>query len=67
MTIPAIALKFGLPAIYQVRLYVEDGGLVSYGPDALAMFVRAACYVDRPGYPTGGKEAAQAALVRCPV
>jgi len=44
---PAIALKVRLPAIYQVRLYVEDGGLMSYGPDALAMFARAAYYVDR--------------------
>jgi putative ABC transport system substrate-binding protein len=46
-TIPAIALKVGLPVIYQVRLYVEEGGLMSYGPDALAMFVRAAYYVNR--------------------
>jgi putative ABC transport system substrate-binding protein len=46
-TIPQLALTFGLPAIYQVDLYVEEGGLMSYGPDALGLFARAAYYVDR--------------------
>ena len=46
-TIPQLALTFGLPAIYQVDLYVEQGGLMSYGPDVRDFFARAAYYVDR--------------------
>jgi putative ABC transport system substrate-binding protein len=45
--IPEMAIKFGLPAIYQIDYYVQIGGLMSYGPDFSAMFVRAAHYVDR--------------------
>lgn len=45
--IPGIALKSGLPAIYQVNTYVADGGLMSYGPDVPAFFSLAAYYVDR--------------------
>jgi putative ABC transport system substrate-binding protein len=45
--IPGIALKSGLPAIYQVNTYVTDGGLMSYGPDVPAFFSLAAHYVDR--------------------
>jgi len=36
-----------LPAIYPYRLYVSEGGLVSYGPDLLDQYRRAAGYVDR--------------------
>jgi putative ABC transport system substrate-binding protein len=46
-TIPELSLKFLLPAIYQVDTYIQMGGLMSYGPDILGMFVRAAYYVDR--------------------
>jgi putative ABC transport system substrate-binding protein len=28
-----LAIKFGLPAIYQIDYYVQIGGLMSYGPD----------------------------------
>jgi putative ABC transport system substrate-binding protein len=45
--IPELALKFGLPAIYQIDYYVQIGGLMSYGPDFRMMFVRSAHYVDR--------------------
>src|SRR5262249_10394848 len=45
--IPEIALKFGLPAIYQIDYYVQIGGLMSFGPDFRMMFVRSAHYVDR--------------------
>jgi ABC-type uncharacterized transport system substrate-binding protein len=45
--IPEAALKFGLPAIYQIDYYVQIGGLMSYGPDFRMMFVRSAHYVDR--------------------
>jgi putative ABC transport system substrate-binding protein len=36
-----------LPAIYPYRLYVNEGGLVSYGPDFVAQYRQAAGYVDR--------------------
>jgi putative ABC transport system substrate-binding protein len=36
-----------LPAIYFERNFVASGGLISYGPDYLDQFQRAASYVDR--------------------
>jgi putative tryptophan/tyrosine transport system substrate-binding protein len=46
--IPELALKFGLPAIYQLDYYVEKlGGLMSYGAESLSFMRRAAGYVDR--------------------
>jgi len=36
-----------LPAIYPDRLFVVNGGLVSYGADRTDIFRRAATYVDR--------------------
>ena len=36
-----------LPAIYDTSDFVENGGLMSYGPDPLALYRRAAYYVDR--------------------
>ena len=36
-----------LPAVYSFRYYVTDGGLISYGPDPIDPFRRAAEYVDR--------------------
>jgi putative ABC transport system substrate-binding protein len=36
-----------LPAVYAFRIYVADGGLMSYGPDSIAPYRRAATYVDR--------------------
>jgi putative ABC transport system substrate-binding protein len=42
-----LALRYRLPAIYWVRSYAEAGGLMSYGPDLLAVTRRAAWYVDR--------------------
>jgi ABC transporter substrate binding protein len=36
-----------LPAVYQVRAFARDGGLLSYGPDAVDIFRRSALYVDR--------------------
>ena len=43
----ALAAKHRLPAVYTLRFFVTDGGLVSYGPDPIDMFRRAAGYVDR--------------------
>jgi putative ABC transport system substrate-binding protein len=36
-----------LPAIYPYRFFVSVGGLMSYGPDRVDPFRRAAAYVDR--------------------
>jgi putative ABC transport system substrate-binding protein len=36
-----------LPAVYYRRLHVDQGGLISYGPDVVDQFRRAAGYVDR--------------------
>jgi putative tryptophan/tyrosine transport system substrate-binding protein len=41
------AAKLRLPAIYEDRIYVESGGLMSYGPSVRNMHRRAADYVDR--------------------
>jgi putative tryptophan/tyrosine transport system substrate-binding protein len=43
----ALASRFRLPAIYPYRYYAADGGLMTYGPDTLDLFRRAAGYVDR--------------------
>jgi putative ABC transport system substrate-binding protein len=43
----AQAAKHKLAAIYPLRFYAAAGGLVSYGPDALDLYSRAAGYVDR--------------------
>jgi putative ABC transport system substrate-binding protein len=39
--------RYKLPAIYNDRVVVANGGLISYGPDRPDMFRRAAGYVDR--------------------
>ena len=45
--IVGLASRLRLPAIYPFRYYALDGGLISYGPDTLDLFRRAAGYVDR--------------------
>jgi putative tryptophan/tyrosine transport system substrate-binding protein len=45
--IVAIAARHKLPAIYYQRVFVADGGLVSYGPNLIEQFRGAAAYVDR--------------------
>jgi putative ABC transport system substrate-binding protein len=42
-----LAAKSRLPAIYFEGMWVDAGGLMSYGPDRLAMDRRAAVYVDK--------------------
>jgi putative ABC transport system substrate-binding protein len=41
------ALKSRLPSLFQERLFVESGGLVSYAPSFVDLFARAAGYVDK--------------------
>ena len=43
----ALAAQHRLPAVYPARFYIAPGGLISYGPDAIDQFRRAAGYVDR--------------------
>jgi putative ABC transport system substrate-binding protein len=45
--IAALAARNRLPAVYNSRYFVADGGLISYGFDAVDQFRRAAGYVDR--------------------
>ena len=45
--IATVAARHKLPAVYPSRHYITAGGLISYGPDLLDQFRRAASYVDR--------------------
>jgi putative tryptophan/tyrosine transport system substrate-binding protein len=42
-----LAAKHRLPTMYPYRYHVADGGLISYGPDTIDQYRRAAAYVDR--------------------
>jgi putative ABC transport system substrate-binding protein len=42
-----LAAKHRLPAVYEFKDFVEDGGLMSYGPNMTEMFRGLAGYVDR--------------------
>ena len=42
-----LAARHKLPAVYYERFFVSAGGMVSYGPDFVDQFRRAADYVDR--------------------
>jgi len=42
-----LAARHRLPAVYPDRVFVADGGLISYGPDRIDQYRRAAGYVDR--------------------
>ena len=42
-----LAAKSRLPTVYELKDYVEAGGLMSYGPSFLDLFRRAATYVDK--------------------
>src|SRR5262249_48953662 len=43
----ALAARHRLPAVYEIRLFPEVGGLLSYGPLPQERFQRMAVYVDR--------------------
>ena len=43
----AWAAHLRLPAVSPFRYYAAGGGLISYGPDAVDQYRRAASYVDR--------------------
>jgi putative ABC transport system substrate-binding protein len=42
-----LAARHELPAVYPIRFFAGSGGLVSYGPDSVESYRRAASYVDR--------------------
>jgi len=42
-----LAARHRLPAVYAYRYHVTSGGLISYGPDTIDPYRRAAGYVDR--------------------
>jgi putative ABC transport system substrate-binding protein len=42
-----LAKTHRVPAMYYLRQFVSEGGLMSYGPDTADIFRRAASYVDR--------------------
>ena len=45
--IMTLAKRHWVPAIYQIRQFAVEGGLMSYGPDTHDIFRRSASYVDR--------------------
>ena len=45
--IVTLAAQHQLPAVYPFRYFVTSGGLISYGPDSIDPYLRAAGYVDR--------------------
>ena len=42
-----LAGQYRLPAVYSPSIFTKDGGLISYGPDAVSIYRQAAGYVDR--------------------
>jgi putative ABC transport system substrate-binding protein len=42
-----LAARYRLPAVYEFMDYVQDGGLMSYGPSIAEMYRGMASYVDR--------------------
>jgi putative ABC transport system substrate-binding protein len=46
-SIIAAAAKYRIPAVYPYAYFVADGGLISYGPDTIEPYVRAAGYINR--------------------
>ena len=45
--IVTLAARHRLPTVYPFRFFVTGGGLISYGPDTIDPYRRAAGYVDR--------------------
>ena len=45
--IVSLAARHRLPTVYPARFFAVGGGLISYGPDRVGQFRRAAAYVDR--------------------
>ena len=46
-SIISAAARNNVPAVYWLSAFARDGGLLSYGPDPIDIYRRAAPYVDR--------------------
>jgi putative tryptophan/tyrosine transport system substrate-binding protein len=46
-TVISLAARNNIPAVYQISVFVRDGGLLSYGADDVDTYRRAATFVDR--------------------
>ena len=46
-TVISLAARNNVPAVYQISVFVRDGGLLSYGADDVDNYRRAATFVDR--------------------
>jgi len=42
-----LAARYRLPAVYGDRTFTRNGGLISYGPNRIDPYRRAAAYIDR--------------------
>jgi putative tryptophan/tyrosine transport system substrate-binding protein len=42
-----LTARHRVPAVYQYRYFASSGGLMSYGPDVMDQYIRAAEYIDR--------------------
>ena len=42
-----LTARYRVPTVYQYRYFATSGGLVSYGPDVIDQYTRAAEYIDR--------------------
>ena len=47
MLFRSLAARHQLPAVYPLPYFARSGGLMSYGPDSIDPYRRAAGYVDR--------------------
>jgi len=45
--ITSLAARYRIPVMYNVRPFVDEGGLMAYAPDMVAQYRRAADYVDK--------------------
>jgi putative tryptophan/tyrosine transport system substrate-binding protein len=45
--IVALTIQYKIPAVFNRRIYVDGGGLISYGPDTIDQFRQVATYIDR--------------------
>jgi putative ABC transport system substrate-binding protein len=45
--ITSLAARYRVPAVYWSRFFAESGGLISYGPNGVDEYRRAASYADR--------------------
>ena len=43
----ALTARHRMPALYPIRIFASDGGLIAYGIDRVDVFRRAASYIDR--------------------